>query len=77
MSSLAAIGPGGAVAVLAMLVLVADMLWPKRERVLAWLSAAGLAAVFLWTASVGAPGRISSALSASTERAWCSSRLCS
>ena len=56
MSSLAAIGPGGAVAVLAMLVLVADMLWPRRERMLAWLCAAGLAAVFLWTASVGRAG---------------------
>ncbi len=56
LAALAAVGPGSAVAGLAMLVLLADMLWPKRERMLAWLSVAGLVAVFLWTAAVQRSG---------------------
>ncbi len=50
MESLAAIGPEVAVAALALFVLLFDLVWPKRERLLSWLSACGLGAVLLWTA---------------------------
>lgn len=50
MDSLAAIGPELAVAALALFVLLFDLVWPKRERLLSWLSACGLGVVLLWTA---------------------------
>ncbi len=45
-------GPEMAVIALGLFVLVADLVWKDRERMLGWLSVAGLGGVFAWTALV-------------------------